>query len=149
MPIVVPSEYGYVLAVSAVSALQLAWLAAGVGAARKKAGVPYPYVYAEKSEVEKTDGEKDKAKHLFNCAQRAHQNTLEYFPVFNTLLLIGGISHPEISAGAGAVYLVGRIAYAIGYKTGEVKKRSRGSFGYLGLLTLLYTTGSTIYSLLK
>lgn len=33
-------------------------------------------VYAERSQVEKTDGEKDKAMNLFNCAQRAHQNTL-------------------------------------------------------------------------
>lgn len=65
------------------------------------------------------------------------------------MLLIGGISHPELSAGAGAVYIFGRILYATGYKTGEPKKRTRGSISYLGFLVLLYTTGSTIYTLLK
>ncbi|KAI8093167.1 uncharacterized protein BX664DRAFT_357637 [Halteromyces radiatus] len=144
MAIVVPSEYGYVLAVATASALQLFWFAHGVNTARKAAGVPYPYLYAEKSEAEK-----DQAKHLFNCAQRVHQNSLESFPVFSTLLLIGGISHPEVSAGAGAIYLVGRAAYSSGYKTGEPKKRVRGVFGYIGLLTLLYTTGATIHTLLK
>ncbi|CAO3587559.1 unnamed protein product [Absidia cylindrospora] len=144
MPITIPTEYGYVLAVSAASALQLVWMSVSVGGARKAAGIPYPYMYAEKSEAEK-----DSAKNVFNCVQRVHQNTLENFPVVTTLLLIGGINHPELSAGAGAIYLFGRVLYASGYKSGDPKKRLRGSIGYIGVLTLLYTTGSTLYHLLK
>ncbi|KAI8066772.1 hypothetical protein BC940DRAFT_301514 [Gongronella butleri] len=144
MPIVIPNEYGYVLGVSALNALQLVWLSAGVGSARKAAGVPYPYMYAEQSAADK-----DPKKNMFNCAQRAHQNTLEAFPVMTTFLLIGGLGHPELSAGAGAVYFLGRVFYALGYRTGDPKKRSRGFFSYLGLLTLLYTTGSTIYQILN
>ncbi|CAO3622971.1 unnamed protein product [Cunninghamella blakesleeana] len=144
MPIVVPSEYGYVLLTSAASALQLFYFGVAVGAARKKAQIPYPYVYAEKSEAEK-----DIRKHIFNCAQRVHQNTLEIFPVFNTFLLIGGIKYPEVSAGAGAIFILGKFFYARGYKTGDPKKRNQGAFSYLGLITLLYTSGSTIYHLIK
>lgn len=101
-------------------------------------------VYAEKSEAEK-----DPKKNIFNCAQRAHQNTLEILPIYNTLLLVGGLKYPEISSAAGALFLLGRIVYTSGYVTGDPAKRTRGAFGYLGLLALLGTSASTIYSLLK
>jgi glutathione S-transferase len=101
-------------------------------------------VYAEKAEAEK-----DKKKHIFNCVQRVHQNSLELFPVYSTLLLIGGLKHPEVSAGAGVVYILGRMVYSSGYATGEPKKRVRGAFYYLGVLALIGTAGSTIYNLLK
>ncbi|CEJ00593.1 hypothetical protein RMCBS344292_14645 [Rhizopus microsporus] len=99
--------------------------------------------YAEKSEAEK-----DPLKNIFNCAQRAHQNTLEVFPVYSTLLLIGGLKYPEISAAAGLVHCLGRQVYASGYSTGNPDKRTRGAFGYLGLITLLGTSSLTIYHLL-
>lgn len=101
-------------------------------------------VYAEKSEAEK-----DAKKNIFNCVQRAHQNTLEVLPIFNTLLLVGGLKYPEISAGAGMVFLLGRIVYASNYSTGDPAKRTRGAFAYLGLIALLGTSASTIYSLIK
>lgn len=115
-----------------------------VGQARRAAKVPYPYVYAEKSEAEK-----DPKKNIFNCAQRAHQNTLELLPIYNTLLLVGGLKYPEISAAAGAVFLLGRIVFTSGYVTGDPAKRTRGAFGFLGLIALLGTSASTVYSLLK
>ncbi|KAG2196092.1 hypothetical protein INT46_010159 [Mucor plumbeus] len=140
----IPSEYGYVLGVSVASALYVFSLGAKVGGARKAAKVPYPYVYAEKSEAEK-----DPKKNIFNCTQRAHQNTLEILPVYNTLLLVGGLKYPEISAAAGVVFLLGRIVFTSGYVTGDPAKRTRGAFGYLGLITLLGTAACTIYSLVK
>ncbi|CAO3694020.1 unnamed protein product [Rhizopus stolonifer] len=140
----VSSEYGYVLGVATVSALHLVSLGFKVGSARKAANVPYPYLYAEKSEAEA-----DPLKNIFNCTQRAHQNTLENFPVYTLLLLTGGLQYPEISAAAGAVYVLGRAAYASGYSTGIPSKRSRGFFGYLGLLTLLGTSSLTVYNLIK
>ncbi|KAI8066773.1 hypothetical protein BC940DRAFT_301517 [Gongronella butleri] len=142
MEIVVPREYVYVLGVCAASALQLVWMSAAVGAARHRAGVPYPNLFADAKEAEK-----DEKKHLFNCTQRVHQNTLENFPIFSTLLLIGGLEHPKASAIGGAVYLLGRFGYAIGYRTGKPEKRMLGVFGAAGLVTILYTTGSSLYQL--
>lgn len=101
-------------------------------------------MYAEKAEAEK-----DSKKNLFNCVQRAHQNTLEMFPIFSTLLLAGGLQYPEISAAAGVVYILGRIVFVSGYSTGIPAKRTRGAFGYLGLITLLGTSVMTIYNLVK
>ncbi|KAI8366378.1 hypothetical protein EDC96DRAFT_508789 [Choanephora cucurbitarum] len=142
--LLIPSEYGYVLGTATASALYLFSLAVKVGKARREANVPYPYVYAEKSEAEK-----DPKKNIFNCVQRAHQNSVEIFPVFQTLLLVGGLKYPEISSVSAGVFLLGRMVYASGYSTGDPSKRNRGAFSYLGLIGLLGTSSATIYSLLK
>lgn len=105
------------------------WLAIRVGLARKKFGVEYPAMYA--------DGEDKK---VFNCIQRSHQHYLELYPQFLALLLLGGLQCPKVSAGAGVVYLVGRIAFAIGYSTGEPDKRKYGGFASIGMLVLLGNT---------
>lgn len=54
----------------------LTWQSIVVGKYRKAANVPYPQAYAEKAEA---DASLDAKK--FNCAQRAHQNTLESIPI--------------------------------------------------------------------
>ncbi|EIE90138.1 hypothetical protein G6F46_006711 [Rhizopus delemar] len=141
--LIIPSEYGYVLAVATLSVLHLVTLTIKVGKARKAANVPYPYAYAEQSQAEK-----DPLKHIFNCAQRAHQNSLEIFPIYSTLLLIGGLKYPCISSAAGLVFLAGRAVYASNYSTGKVEKRTRGGFYAAGLAALLGTTSLTIYHLL-
>ncbi|KAG2173978.1 hypothetical protein INT44_000092 [Umbelopsis vinacea] len=140
----IPSEYGYVIATGIASSFFVTYLGFKVGGARKAAQIPYPYMYAEKS-----DAEKDAKKNVFNCTQRAHQNTLEGYPMFLTLLFAGGLGFPCVSAGAGLVFLLGKFFYAQGYSTGEPAKRMRGSFAYLGLLTLLYTSSMTAYNLIK
>ncbi|KAI9475900.1 MAG: hypothetical protein EXX96DRAFT_575078 [Benjaminiella poitrasii] len=140
--LVVPSEYGYVLGTAVASALYLFSLGVKVGGARRAAKVPYPYVYAEKNEAEK-----DPKKNIFNCTQRAHQNTLELFPIYSTLLLVGGLKYPMLSSGAGAFFILGRIIYANGYATGDPAKRNRGIFAMLGLLALVGTASCTVYNL--
>merc|ERR1711860_2635 len=84
----------------------------------------------------------------FNCVQRAHQNTLENYPQFLILMIFGGLTFPKLSAAAGMVWIVGRVFYALGYYSGDPKKRMRGAFGYLGLLALLIFSIITALKLL-
>jgi glutathione S-transferase len=56
---------------------------------------------------------------------------------------MGGIRYPLISAVAGLIWLAGRVTYTLGYSTGDPSLRQRGSFNYIGLITLLGTTVTT------
>lgn len=131
--LLLPAGYGYVILTGIGAIFMALWKGFRVGQARKKFGVSYPDMYSKDSKV-------------FNCVQRAHQNTLENLPQFFFLLAAGGLSHPCLSAGAGWVWIVGRVVYAIGYSTGDPAARMKGTFGYLGLLTLL---GCSVYSALQ
>ena len=126
----VPENYGYVVLTGVGAIFMVMWKGVRVGQARKQYGVAYPEMYSKDSTV-------------FNCIQRAHQNTLENLPQFLFLLSTGGLSHPLIASGAGWVWIAGRVVYALGYSTGDPRKRMKGAFGYLGLATLL---GCTIHS---
>ena len=128
-----PQDYGYVISAGVGAIFMVMWKGIRVGQARKKYGVEYPEMYSKDSTV-------------FNCIQRAHQNTLENLPQFFFLLTMGGLSSPRLAGAAGWVWVAGRIVYALGYSTGEPAKRVRGAFGYLGLFTLL---GCTIQTALK
>ncbi|XP_018022173.1 microsomal glutathione S-transferase 3 [Hyalella azteca] len=121
----IPAEYGYCVLVAVGSQFVLMWKAVQVGKMRKKFKIYYPVMYSP-----------DNA--LFNCYQRAHQNTLEVYPQFLTCLAFGGLYNPTMSAAAGAVWVAGRVAYALGYYTGDPKKRMWGAFSYAGYLPLIY-----------
>jgi len=125
-----PADYGYVILTGVGAIFMVMWKGIRVGKARKVHGVDYPDMYSKDSKV-------------FNCIQRAHQNTLENLPQFMFLLTTGGLSSPRLSAAAGWVWIGGRVVYALGYSTGEPGKRVQGAFGYLGLLTLLGTSVHT------
>ena len=99
-------------------------------------------MYADKKEAEE-----NAIKKVFNCYQRAHQNTLENYPTFLILLGLGGIEYPEIAAISGVLWLIGRYLYAQGYYTGDPAKRMRGSVAYLGLFTLLGLSIKTSWDL--
>ena len=76
------ADYHWVLLTVVYTIIMVAFLAIKVGRARKKHGVSYPTMYSDKDK-------------LFNCVQRAHQNTLEQVPVFLCLLLLVGIELPR------------------------------------------------------
>lgn len=87
-------------------------------------------------------------KYRFNCAQRAHANYTENLPGFLTTLLIGGVVHPKASAGLGAIWLAGRVTYALGYVNSKKEGgagRYYGAFFYIGQVGLFVTSGMTIY----
>ncbi|XP_067122425.1 glutathione S-transferase 3, mitochondrial-like isoform X1 [Centruroides vittatus] len=101
--------------------------AIGVQQEHKIERLQYPAMYSETNNV-------------FNCMQRSHLNFVENYPSFLSLLLLAGLSDPIASAKYGAIWLSGRVVYAIGYSTGEPWKRLFGSFQYLGLAGLIYHT---------
>ncbi|GLB35951.1 putative MAPEG family protein [Lyophyllum shimeji] len=114
---------------------------------RKRAGIKYPQMYAEKAEVAAS-----RDALIFNCAQRAHQNTLENIPIVYVTTVLTGLKYPILAATACGIWSVSRIAYTRGYLTGDPAKRANvvyifGSISMLGLLlTSVYTVGQSICS---
>ncbi|KAJ3314272.1 Microsomal glutathione S-transferase 3 [Boothiomyces sp. JEL0838] len=136
-------NHGYVMLTLIGTECTLFYLGIQVSKARTLAGVPYPLMYATAQEADQ-----DRKKHIFNCVQRGHQNTLEHIPGFLILLGLSAIEYPVVSAVSGAVYLASRIVYAKCYATGDPKKRARGAFGYFALLAMLGCAGATTFKLL-
>lgn len=74
------NRLGYTFASILSTCFVLFWQGEVVGRYRRAANVPYPQAYAEKAEAEASLDAK-----RFNCAQRAHQNTLENVPIIFAL----------------------------------------------------------------
>jgi len=135
LTLTVTPAYGWVVLVLVASYFLTMYLGVKVGMMRKKIGFPYPKMYSEKDD-------------LFNCYQRAHQNTMEVYPQVMLLMLVGGLHCPCLAAAGGGLWCVSRIVYAHGYYTGKPAARNYGAFGYLGILSLLYCCVSLALSLL-
>jgi len=120
-------NYGLVVYTLVGSIFMVTWKAMQVGKARKEYKINYPTMYSPDN-------------NHFNCIQRGHQNTLELYPTFMSLLLLGGLEMPVFSSIAGWIWIAGRISYAKGYSTGEPKNRMRGAYSYIGLIMLLMAT---------
>ena len=103
-----------------------------VGAARYKYQVLPP----------QTTGNED-----FERVYRAHQNTLEQIVIFlPSLWLFSVFVNPNLGAILGAIWIIGRIAYAWGYSI-QAEKRAAG-FAISSLATLVLIFG-TLFNLVK
>ena len=104
------------------------YLVIGVMKARKQYGIKYPALYAPPGH---------KNEEAFNCAQRAHQNTVEGMAMFLVELVIVGLFYPLFAASCGGLWSVGRILYGYGYAKNGPDGRLIGSLiSHLGDLPL-------------
>ncbi|CED82387.1 GST, gst [Phaffia rhodozyma] len=130
-----PQDYGFV-ALAATSTFYLhVYQVLQVSKYRKLAKVVYPQFMAEKAQM---DANPDAVK--FNCAQRAHGNTLEILPHMLFGILFNGLFFPKISAALGACWVIGRILFTYGYVTGNPMAR----YHYGGQLHILGAIGTLV-----
>lgn len=81
--------------------------------------VKYPQLYAEKSVAEAS-----RTAHVFNCVQRAHQNTLESLPIAVIGTLVTGLRFPILAASLMGTWTLARVLYTRGYATGDPDERT-------------------------
>ncbi|RDB18551.1 Microsomal glutathione S-transferase 3 [Hypsizygus marmoreus] len=149
--ITVPEGLQYVAVALLATVLVLWWQNLTVREWRKRSGIKYPQLYAEKAEAEAS-----KDALIFNCAQRAHYNTLENIPVIYATTLLTALKYPILAASACSVWILGRIAYTLGYvSTGDPQKRlgimhTIGEVSmYVLLFSSLHTVGKLVVSNLR
>jgi len=131
MTIQIPEQYPLVIAVATSTIFLNIYQYTNVNRHRKASGIKYPQLYAEKAEVEKSP-----LAQQFNCAQRAHQNTLENLPYALLMAFVGGLKFPVASSVILGAWILGRIRYTYTYSKGDPQKRN-GRFSTLCLLGLI------------
>ncbi|KAG8865402.1 hypothetical protein FRB96_000292 [Tulasnella sp. 330] len=126
MQLVLPDDYAYVLLTASSYAFLNVYQSRNVSIQRRAAGIKYPQVYADKAQEDANP-----AAFKFNCAQRAHYNTLESANgvLFGTL--VTGLRYPMLATGMGVLYFIGRIIYTRGYTAQGPDGRNK-SGGILG-----------------
>lgn len=71
------------------------------------------------------------------CAQRAHQNNMEFLHLYIPLLLVAGLFNARSASIAGLLTLLGRTIGMVGYTVGR-KTRRYGSFYMIPMMYTLY-----------
>ena len=103
--------HAYVAIVTILALLTYLWMGLQVAAARRRCGIDAPVMTGDP---------------LLERSIRAHVNTLEWLPIFlPSLWLFALYWSDRWAAVLGLVWIVGRIAYQLGYVR-EPKKRELG-----------------------
>ncbi|KAG8965467.1 hypothetical protein FRC03_000464 [Tulasnella sp. 419] len=139
--ITLPDQYGYVALATASFFWLTQWQGLNVSKYRKLAKIPYPQAYADKAQQEAS-----KEALQFNCAQRAHQNTLETLPIVMATTLFTGIKYPIFAASTALAWSFARVLYTFGYSTGDPKKRNSLGGGLAHLLCIVQGLAMTWYA---
>jgi uncharacterized membrane protein YecN with MAPEG domain len=106
-----------------IALLQYVIFAALVGRARGKYGVKAPAVHGHE---------------VFERYFRVHYNTLELIVVFvPAMWLFGSYVSPTWAAVLGLMYVVGRVAYLVGYVADPAKREIGFGLSVLPILVLL------------
>jgi uncharacterized membrane protein YecN with MAPEG domain len=100
--------HSLVAIVTLLALLTYLWMSLRVGRARAKSGIQAPAMTGDP---------------VLERTIRAHYNTLEWLPVFLVSMWLFAIYWSDLVAAAcGAVWIVGRILYAVGYAAGAEKR---------------------------
>ncbi|ATQ44695.1 MAPEG family protein [Caulobacter mirabilis] len=103
--------HAYVAIVTLLSLLVYAWMGIRVARARAKSGIAAPVM----------TGDPILERHI-----RVQANTLEWLPIFLPSLWLFALYWNDLAAAVvGAIWIVGRIVYALGY-VADPKKREAG-----------------------
>jgi len=122
-------SYAYIAIVTLVALLVYVWMGLGVGGARRKSGINAPTMTGDP---------------LLERAIRVQMNTLEWLPIFlPSLWLFHLFWTPQdpsgaIAAAVGAVWIVGRILYALGYVKDPAKRELGFTIQALAAAVLLF-----------
>ncbi|KAJ7859585.1 hypothetical protein B0H13DRAFT_2075042 [Mycena leptocephala] len=143
--LVLPPGASYVAAAVLSTVFLLVGQTRVVSKARARSGVEYPRAYADKAEMEANENAV-----RFNCAQRAHQNTLENLPMLYSMTLITSLKYPVLAASALGLWSLARVGYTLGYSSGNPKKRTNALsiFHYPIALGLLISSTYTVVQLI-
>jgi len=100
--------YPYAGLATLAAVLVCLWMSIMVGRARVKHGAPAPTMVGPPG---------------FERAQRVHMNTLEQIVLFLPVLWLAAVSFDDRWAGAaGAIWVIGRIVYALAYYADAAKR---------------------------
>lgn len=123
-----PDNYGYVLAGLFATFVADMTLKLGVSAARKKYGVKPPTMYATPDMIDPKGKLKDQScVDAYNCAQRAHMNTVENMATVQLFAVVEGLMFPKFAGGCLTIFAVGRILYGYGYRNNGASGRMAGA----------------------
>ena len=119
------------------------YMAGSTNGARTKYNVPWPHTFAP---------EANKDKIAFDCVQRAHLNFVENYTQVLVLVYFAAQDTPNLAFVTGTFFLLGRLAFANGYYTGNAKNKDSGVFGYMlgffPLIGLTYLHAARVFGIL-
>jgi glutathione S-transferase len=127
-------EHRWTAVVTLLALLAYFWMGLQVGVARGKSGIDAPAMTGDP---------------LLERAVRVQSNTLEWLPIFLASLWLFAIYWNElVAAGAGLVWIGGRLVYAIGYMSSPGKRSTGFMIQLAAVAVLLFgALGKIVYSL--
>jgi len=135
-----------------IAALVLLWIqqqlvfVIPVALARKRTGIQPPTLYPRDSEIKALNlSAKDVDSYM--CAQRVHQNNMEFLTCFFPIMILAMLDSPTATYKAAIVVLVGRMVKWLGYYRGA-SKRLFGWFFHFGEWYVVYLAGAFAYNLI-
>ncbi|MEI6438744.1 MAG: MAPEG family protein [Alphaproteobacteria bacterium] len=122
--------------VTLLSLLAYFWMGIQVGGARGKSGIKAPAMTGDP---------------LLERTIRAHENTLEWLPIFlPSLWIFALVWNDTVAAGVGLVWVVGRVIYARGYAEAAEKREMGFMIQALAAAVLLFgALGKVVWNLVQ